>query len=101
MPVGKAVIRDHVEAFWIEWVSDIEQDAVARACASSKVFRREYRDVVALIGGSRLLGVVAVIPTTPKTGNRSSFFIRENGGGVDDARGRWVIDGDFYDVDAK
>ena len=61
---------------------------------------KENGDVVALIRGSRLLGVVAVIPTTPQTRNRPFPHPQKRWGSGQCAR-LMVIHGDFYNVDAK
>ena len=87
--------------FGLQRIGDVEQDAVARAGAGGDPALGEHGDVVALIGPSGLLGVVAVVAALPQPGQDARLGIGEHGRAVDDARLGRIVDRDLDDVDAK
>ena len=101
VPVREALVDNLVDPLRLQRVGNVEEDAVAGAGTGRDFEFREHRDVVALVGAVGVLRFVAVVAATPQAGEDARIRVREDGGAVDDARLRRVVDGNFDDVDAK
>ena len=101
MPVREALVDHRIHTGRVQWIRDVEQDAVTRAGPGGDVPRREHGDVVTLVGGGGLLGMLTVVAATPETGQRSGFGVREHRGAVHDARLRRILHWNLDDVDAE
>ena len=101
MPVGESRIDDFVHARRIERIRNVEDDAVARARPASDSQRREYRDVVALVGHTGFLRFIAMVAALPQAGKPAGLLIGKNRGAGDDARPVRCGNRNLDDIDAE
>ena len=101
VPVGKALIDNLVYALRVQRLGDIEDDAVARASACGNPEFRICCDVVALVGLTGLLRVIAVVAASPQTTQGARLGIGEHRGTDDDAGLARIVDRNLDNVDAK
>ena len=85
VPIGKTRVNYLIQAHWIQWIGNIQQDAVAGTGPCSQTNFGKGGDIVTLAGNASALGVVPVIAALPQTGDDARFRVRKDMGTIDDA----------------
>src|SRR5690606_42093402 len=86
MPVGEALVEDSVDAWRLQRIGNVEDDAVAGARTGGDAEFGKHGNVVALVGAASFLGVVALVSAAPQSGDSALVGIGEHRGAVHDAR---------------